>query len=158
MDQGNLWVDELFDTTLRAGSAASRLHNPDPILVKHDDLADERRSNVAFVWATARHDLARIVGREMAHGPGLEILLGLFVGRFRKVRTIVKTVCLGTNAPAATVIRWIDKLEARGLVDRLPDPLDGRRLQLALTQHGLDLAREALDTIWQSSRQLNPGS
>ncbi len=41
----------------------------------------------------------------------------------------------------------VDHLEARGYVDRTPDPLDGRARVIRLTARGPDVERAARETI-----------
>lgn len=44
---------------------------------------------------------------------------------------------------ASTVSRYVAQLVRAGLVERRPDPVDGRAVRLAATAKGLDLARSA---------------
>lgn len=49
-----------------------------------------------------------------------------------------------TAMDAATVKGVIDRLGKRGLIDTCPDPEDGRRLVVGLTEAGLKLVQRAL--------------
>jgi DNA-binding MarR family transcriptional regulator len=49
---------------------------------------------------------------------------------------------LAVDAPYATVV--VDDLEARGLVERRPDPVDRRRKIVAITTAGRKLSRQAV--------------
>jgi DNA-binding MarR family transcriptional regulator len=92
----------------------------------------------------------------------LRVSMGLMVRRLRQVEagdelTVPETAALarldrGGPATAAALAKveqispqsmgaTLAALEARGLVDRRPDPADGRRILLSLTDAGLDVLR-----------------
>ncbi len=48
----------------------------------------------------------------------------------------------------------IDRLEARGLVQRLPDPSDRRSVQIELTAEGKRLADEAVEARFEEAREV----
>lgn len=58
---------------------------------------------------------------------------------------------VGVDAPYATLI--VDTLEARGLVERRPDPADRRRKLVSLTSEG----KEAVARVVRIQRQPPPG-
>jgi DNA-binding MarR family transcriptional regulator len=57
------------------------------------------------------------------------------------------------SSPSAMTSR-IDRLEARGLVRRTPDPRDRRATVVRLTPEGSDLVWRALDAIEEAQRPL----
>jgi DNA-binding MarR family transcriptional regulator len=68
--------------------------------------------------------------------PGWDILLDLMSARFAKRPVQVSNACVAAGVPATTALRWVDQLAKTGLVRRLPDPADRRRVLLELTDEG----------------------
>lgn len=64
------------------------------------------------------------------------VLITVYHGKADTVRDIARTVRLDGGA----VTRLANRLEARGLLRRLPDPDDGRSVRFELTNEGLELA------------------
>src|SRR5262245_25291763 len=60
------------------------------------------------------------------------------------------------SSPSAMTSR-IDRLEARGLVQRTPDPRDRRATVVRLTPEGSDLVWRALDAVEEAQRGLLAG-
>lgn len=62
-----------------------------------------------------------------------------------------------TSMDASTIKGVVDRLRARGLVDRLPDPEDGRRLLVQLTEPGREtVARTTPLAELVTERTLSP--
>ena len=59
-----------------------------------------------------------------------------------------------TMVTSGTMTNRIDRLEARGLVQRQPDPADRRGVQVRLTNHGKDRADAALADLLTREQQL----
>jgi hypothetical protein len=78
-----------------------------------------------------------IVGRNLFGEPAWDILLDLFVARVEGIRLSVKAVCIGSQVPYGTAFRWIAVLESEGFLVRFPDPADGRRVWVELSDFGL---------------------
>ena len=77
--------------------------------------------------------------------PAWDILLELYAGELAQMRVTVSNLCIGAAVPATTALRWINNLENSGLLMRSPDPMDGRRLFVNLT----DKAREGLAAYFE---------
>lgn len=79
----------------------------------------------------------RFLPEELFHEPAWDMLLGLYLawhdGRVMNVKTLVGT----SDAPVTTSQRWIDHLAKLGLVTRVVDPVDRRRIEVTLSQTGL---------------------
>ena len=91
--------------------------------------------------------LTRELGDELeaAHGlgiSGLELLTRLARAEHRTMR--LSTLAGAAGLSLSRVSRILDGLERRGLVERLPDPVDSRAKNARLTPAGLDLLRVAL--------------
>ena len=65
--------------------------------------------------------------------PAWDMLLELYAAELADRRMTVSWLCNGSAVPATTALRWIKLLEKRGMLERRPDPLDGRRVVIAMT-------------------------
>jgi DNA-binding MarR family transcriptional regulator len=85
-------------------------------------------------------DVRRIRFRHFAESsfadPGWDILLDLMSARLSKRPVPVSSACVAAGVPATSALRWVDQLAKSGLVQRLPDPSDRRRVLLELTEEG----------------------
>ena len=69
------------------------------------------------------------------------MLLELYDADFTGRRISVSSLCFASGVPQTTALRWIKVLEREGQIKRTPDPRDGRRYFVELTES----ARTALD-------------
>lgn len=70
--------------------------------------------------------------------PAWDMLLDLYAAELGQVRVSVTNLCIASNAPTSTALRWISTLERAKLIERRPDPLDGRRFFMSLTRDAVD--------------------
>jgi DNA-binding MarR family transcriptional regulator len=77
--------------------------------------------------------------RDELFGPGLfadpawDILLDLTAARIEGRSVAVSSLCIAAAVPATTALRWIKQLTEAGLLRRVADPDDGRRIFIELT-------------------------
>ena len=76
--------------------------------------------------------------------PASDILVDLFIREQARREACVSSTCAASRAPWTTALRYITRLEDKGLLVRTPDPLDKRRFLLALTGTGRDKVVEML--------------
>ncbi len=76
--------------------------------------------------------------------PAWDMLLDLYAARLERGRVSVSSLCIAAAVPATTALRWIKSLTATGLLERREDPLDGRRIFVALS----DDAARAMDAYF----------
>lgn len=69
--------------------------------------------------------------------PAWDMLLELYCAHLRQYRVSVSGLCIASQVPATTALRWISTLESQNLISRKPDPLDHRRVHIQLTADGL---------------------
>ncbi len=97
-----------------------------------------------FVDANSpRHKLRRQLGAVLGAGGGRVKVLLLLESVAMTHSELAEA--LQVDRPYATVI--VNQLEALGLVERTPDPADGRRKRVALTREGTDVVARARDVI-----------
>jgi DNA-binding MarR family transcriptional regulator len=65
--------------------------------------------------------------------PAWDILLDLMAARLEQVQVAVSSLCIAAAVPPTTALRWIAKMTEEGLLERVADPSDGRRIFIRLT-------------------------
>lgn len=99
---------------------------------------------------SARAARRRFFGDELFADPAWDILLELYTFRSSQQRTSVSKLCLTAGVPTTTALRWIEKLHSDGLVERQPDPLDGRRVWISLSERGYEAMTSYLEAIGEN--------
>ena len=98
---------------------------------------DAQRAEVTpamlYDMLAARRARARYFSNGLFADPAWDILLDLLLSRLSQTRVSVTSVCVASNVPSTTALRWIRLLENEGLVSRRADHLDGRRFYIELT-------------------------
>lgn len=95
-----------------------------------DDEASIRR------LLAARRARDEQLGADLFADPAWDILLEALAAEFAQKRISVSGLCEASTVPATTALRWIGKLEQKGLLVRHADPLDARRDWIQLTREG----------------------
>lgn len=103
----------------------------------------ERRSRYKFFPA------------EIFSDPAWDILLELYASEVSQIRITISKLCAAVPVPVTTAMRWISALEREGLICRRKDPVDGRRVFVALSAKGIG----SMDAYFESSESaLNSAS
>jgi DNA-binding MarR family transcriptional regulator len=76
--------------------------------------------------------------------PAWDMLLDLYINHADGKRVTVTSLCIAANVPATTALRHIQTLEQSGEVVRRPDPRDGRRHYIDLSDQGRERMEKAL--------------
>jgi hypothetical protein len=108
------------------------------------DYSDEALATVATRVYRSRRRRARYFDAEMFAEPAWDMLLDLFIARARgkEIRTL--SLCIASEVPMTTALRWIGVLEQHGLVERRRTPGDRRLKLIALTRQGDRVMRQYL--------------
>lgn len=88
----------------------------------------------------ARRARARFLPIDLFGEPAWDLLLDLFIAGEEGKGVSITSACIASGVPSTTALRWIGVLEERGLIARVPDPEDGRRIYVSLTE----LSRNAM--------------
>lgn len=81
------------------------------------------------------------------------MLLDLFVAEYAGRKVSVSSACLAAvGVLLSTALRWLSKLEAKGLVVRRPDEQDARRTHVMLTDDAIERIHSLLQILWPGSR------
>ncbi len=80
----------------------------------------------------------RFLPDDLFHEPAWDMLLALYLAWHANKVMNVKTLVSAADAPVTTSQRWIDHLAKLGLVTRVVDPTDRRRIEVTLSHMGLE--------------------
>ena len=64
--------------------------------------------------------------------PAWDMLLDLMAARLEGKKVAVSSLCIAAAVPPTTALRWLGVLTEHGLVERVADPEDGRRVYVQL--------------------------
>ena len=84
--------------------------------------------------------------------PAWDMLLELYALDCEGRRVSVSKLSVAAGVPCTTTLRWIDKLESESLVIRAPDPLDARRMWVALSPAGVRAMRSYIERVSRVGR------
>lgn len=131
-----------FDPCQQAVEAGTR-STVAAILAHVQDLADQALASDTPAPTSSKYVrqviAARAARRKFFDGdlfadPAWDILLELYALQCEQRRTSVSKLCIAAAVPATTALRWIDKLHKDGLIERVADPLDARRVWVSLSE------------------------
>nr|WP_047168570.1 winged helix DNA-binding protein [Sphingomonas sp. Y57] len=83
----------------------------------------------------ARRQRDELFGAGLFADPAWDMLLDLMAARLERRPVAVSSLCIAAAVPATTALRWIKQLTEAGLLRRVADPDDGRRVFIELTDH-----------------------
>jgi len=84
-----------------------------------------------------RRQRDRFFASELFADPAWDILLELYSAALGQFRVSISNLCSAAAVPATTALRWIKQLEDAGIIERRPDPTDGRRQFVMLSDQAL---------------------
>lgn len=108
-----------------------------------------RSSDLSFTESSAIAEIAvrrvivarlrrkQLFGADLFSDPAWDILLTLYASALGDRRIAVTNLSNVVTVPETTGLRWLEKLETRGLIVRESDRLDARRVWVRLSEHGL---------------------
>lgn len=112
--------------------------------------APAKRQRVAQNLYDARRIRDRVFDDPTLFGePAWDLLLDLLSAERLNKRVSISSACIAASVPQTTALRWINVLEDRGLVERVEDELDARRVFLHLTKRAHHLMKEYFITLAQ---------
>lgn len=94
----------------------------------------------------ARSQRDRFFLKGLFADPAWDMLLDLYVSEISGQKVSVSSLCIASNVPSTTALRWIASLDCEGLVERSSDSRDRRRYFISLTNKG----RCAMDAYFAS--------
>jgi DNA-binding MarR family transcriptional regulator len=89
-----------------------------------------------------RQQRERFFNSELLSDPVWDMLLDLAAATAEYRKVSVTSLCIASRVPPSTALRWIGLMAEQGLVLRIEDPLDRRRVFIALSEKAMsDIAR-----------------
>lgn len=92
------------------------------------------------IIAERRVERYQYLPAEMFGEPAWDMLLDLYLASGDGKSISVSSACIASRAPATTALRWLRRMEQLGLVARVNDDNDRRRVYVTIT----DAAKRAL--------------
>lgn len=133
-------------TVIRAGQSETLKNHDAPQEAQAS--RDNKRVSYAHGSIARRHYAARRIRDRIFDDPDLfgepawDILLDLFAAELRGEAISITSACIASGVPSTTALRWVGLLEAKGYVERKPDPVDARRSFVGLTLRGRNILRQ----------------
>lgn len=84
---------------------------------------------------------AKFLNSQLFADPAWDMLLELYCAELDQRRMSVTRLCIASRVPATTGLRWLATLDKEGLITRRSDPLDQRRVFVALSDCGRSAMR-----------------
>lgn len=97
---------------------------------------------------------ARYFDGELFADPAWAILLDLTAARAEHARVSVTSLCIASEVPPTTALRWIGQMTEAGLLERVQDESDRRRAFIALTDRAADAMARYFEEAGASVAQL----
>lgn len=85
-------------------------------------------------YIQSRRERNDFFGTELFADPAWDMLLDLSAARLEGRQVSVSSLCIAAAVPTTTALRWIRLLIERGILLREPDPTDGRRAYVSLSE------------------------
>ncbi len=85
---------------------------------------------------------------ELFADPAWDMLLDLAAARIERTRVAVSSLCIAAAVPPTTALRWIKAMTEKGLLRRVADPHDARRIFIQLS----DDAAAAMERYLRTAR------
>ncbi|HSG56515.1 MAG TPA: winged helix DNA-binding protein [Paracoccaceae bacterium] len=81
---------------------------------------------------------ARFFDGDLFADPAWDMLLDLTAARVEHTRVSATSLCIASNVPPTTALRWISQMTEAGLLERVEDDTDRRRAFIQLTDKAVD--------------------
>ena len=127
--------------------------------VRGDDTAEVAARHATSPGFVRRAISARAARRQFFENdlfadPAWDILLELYAARCEQKRVSISSLCIAAAVPSTTALRWIDKLRNDNMVARIPDPLDGRRTWVEISDTAFAAMTAYLTSLPAEARPL----
>jgi hypothetical protein len=97
---------------------------------------------------------ARFFDGELFADPAWDMLLDLTAARVEHTRVAVTSLCIASGVPPTTALRWIGQMTAAGLLERVEDETDRRRVFITLSDSAADAMAKYFAEVGRSAAQL----
>jgi DNA-binding MarR family transcriptional regulator len=133
-------LKEILDSTKEQVASEHRWHEPATVMAVK---AQQVRSTIKT--RRLRED---VFGENLFGEPAWDMLLDLYAAHLEQKRVSVSSLQIASAVPGTTALRWMTRLEAKGLIMRHADPFDARRVFVELSADGLLLMERYWVRMW----------
>jgi DNA-binding transcriptional ArsR family regulator len=151
-DSGTPRLQQISEEVGRIASALAALSEED--LAAAEAAKGKIRIDAGLVRAMirARRMRDQFFRSELFADPAWDMLLDLFAARLEKRRVAVSSLCIAAAVPPTTALRWIKSLADQGLLVRVADSEDGRRVFIELSEE----TAAAMDSYLRAAQRISP--
>ena len=150
IDVEEMWPEELSPDRLR--DFAAEVAKVREALVRATRSARAPiTSDYVRAMLRARRVRDRFFPPDLFADPAWDMLLDLFAARLEGKRVAISSLCVAAAVPPTTALRWINSLEVRGYIRRVPDDTDARRRLVELTEEAAEKVEATLITAQAAS-------
>lgn len=110
---------------------------------------DQHLAQLAKILHSCRTKRRAFLAGDLLAEPAWDMLLDLFLHHVQGKELRTTSVCLASNTPPTTALRWIWVLEGEGILERHDDPADHRMKIVRLSPRGVDAMRGCLLEYWE---------
>jgi len=97
---------------------------------------------------------SRYFGGELFADPAWDILLDLAAARAENAQVSVTSLCIASGVPPTTALRWIGQMTEAGLLERVKDQSDRRRVFIALSDRAAQAMARYFEEVGADAAQL----
>jgi DNA-binding MarR family transcriptional regulator len=115
---------------------------------KRPSLSTQDLAGLAERITAARRRRSDFLSADLFAEPGWDIMLALYQANCAGHRMTSTNLCIASNAPSTTALRWLDNLTELGLVSRRKNPLDARIVFFELAPHARTAIEAYLCDLW----------
>lgn len=133
---------DALDSPFMAAVNALRAQLDELIRQQERDTKNEVTSFAVRAILMARSVRDEFFGDDLFGEPAWDILLGVFATELEEGQISIHALAAEVKLPPTTVLRWLSKLEERGLVQREPDLDHARRQYIRLTDRSRSVIQE----------------
>ena len=102
----------------------------------------------AAALSSARWQRSQFLNSSLFGEPGWDMLLALFCAEGKGQRLTVSDLCVASESPQTTALRWLDRLKQLDFVERHPSRADGRIVYVILKPAAHKAIEAYLLKIW----------
>jgi DNA-binding MarR family transcriptional regulator len=133
-------LKEILDSTREQTAPPTRWHEPAAVMAVK---AQQVRSTIK-----SRRLREDVFGENLFGEPAWDMLLDLYASHLEQKRVSVSSLQIASAVPGTTALRWMTRLESKGLILRHADPFDARRVFVELSADGLQLMERFWARMW----------
>jgi DNA-binding MarR family transcriptional regulator len=133
-------LKDILDSTKQQMTSENRWHEPATVMAVK---AQQVRSTIK-----SRRLREDVFGENLFGEPAWDMLLDLYASHLEQKRVSVSSLQIASAVPGTTALRWMTRLEAKGLILRHADPFDARRVFVELSEDGLQLMERYWVRMW----------